>query len=156
MGLQLHDNLLQLLVVVVGDVVLPLEPGLLGFQLLVFAHFVVGLQGIKDGRPHQQVSERADDQGEGPHVLPLHGRQEGPTEGTMSPPGRPEIRQGATEAAAERGELQAAPGGARWASSRKLLSLVLKARWRRLLGLLPPLLLLWLLLLLSASRIGLL
>ncbi len=35
--------------------------------------------------PDQQIGERADDQGQRPHVLPLHGHQEPVAEGFMSP-----------------------------------------------------------------------
>lgn len=110
--LGLHDHQLQLPVVLAGDVVLSFEPDLLGFEFLLLPHLVVGLQGIKDGSPDQQVSERADDEGQGPHVLPLHGRQQGASEGTMSPPGRPGIRQAAAAAAGGQlpGGLAAAPG----------------------------------------------
>lgn len=73
--LGLHNHQLQLPVVLAGDVVLSFEPDLLGFEFLLLPHLVVGLQGIKDGGPDQQVGERADDEGQGPHVLPLHGRQ---------------------------------------------------------------------------------
>lgn len=85
MGLCLHDDGLQFSVIILADVIFPLETLLLGFQLLFFPHLEVGLQGIKDGGPDEQICERANDQGQGPHVLPLHGQQEPATEGLMSP-----------------------------------------------------------------------
>ncbi|XP_074802817.1 uncharacterized protein LOC141983517 [Natator depressus] len=56
-GLGLHDDQLQLPVVLAGDVVLPFEPDLLGFELLLLPQLVVGLQGIKDGGPDQQLKD---------------------------------------------------------------------------------------------------
>lgn len=85
MGLCLHDDGLQFSVIILADVIFPLETLLLGFQLLFFPHLEVGLQGVKDGGPNEQVCKRANDQGQGPHVLPLHGQQEPATEGLMSP-----------------------------------------------------------------------
>lgn len=85
MGLCLHDDGLQLFVIILTDVIFPLETLLLGFQLLLLPHLEVGLQCVKDGGPDQQVRKRANDQGQGPHVLPLHGQQEPATEGHMSP-----------------------------------------------------------------------
>ena len=85
MGLSLHDDGLQFAVIILADVIFPLETLLLGFQLFFLPHLEVGLQGVKDGGPDQQVRERANDQGQGPHVLPLHGQQEPATEGLMSP-----------------------------------------------------------------------
>lgn len=85
MGFSLHDDGLQFAVIILADVIFPLETLLLGFQLLFFAHLEVGLQGVKDGGPNEQVRKRANDQGQGPHVLPLHGQQEPATEGLMSP-----------------------------------------------------------------------
>lgn len=83
--LSLHDDALQLAVVVLADVVFALEPLLLGFQLLLLAHLVVRLERVEHGGTHQQIRERAHDQGQGAHVLPLHGRQEAASEGLMSP-----------------------------------------------------------------------
>lgn len=85
MGLCLHDDGLQLPVIILADVVFPLESLLLGFQMLFLPHLEVGLQGVKDGSPDEQVCKRANDQGQGPHVLPLHGQQKPATEGLMSP-----------------------------------------------------------------------
>lgn len=85
MGLSLHDDALQFAVIILADVIFPLETLLLGFQLLFFTHLEVGLQGVKDSGPDEQVCKRANDQGQGPHVLPLHGQQEPATEGLMSP-----------------------------------------------------------------------
>lgn len=85
MGLCLHDDALQLAVIILADVIFPLETLLLGFQLLFFPHLEVGLQGVEDGGPDEQVCKRANDEGQGPHVLPLHGQQEPATEGLMSP-----------------------------------------------------------------------
>lgn len=85
MGLCLHDDGLQFAVIILADVIFPLETLLLGFQLLFLPHLEVGLQGVKDGGPDEQVCKRANDQGQGPHVLPLHGQQEPATEGLMSP-----------------------------------------------------------------------
>lgn len=85
MGLCLHDDGLQLSVIILADVIFPLETLLLGFQLLLLPHLEVGLQGVKDGGPDEQVGKRANDQGQCPHVLPLHGQQEPATEGLMSP-----------------------------------------------------------------------
>lgn len=84
-GLCLHDDGLQFSVIILTDVVFPLETLFLGFQLLFLPHLKVGLQCVKDGGPDQQVCKRANDQGQGPHVLPLHGQQEAATEGLMSP-----------------------------------------------------------------------
>lgn len=84
-GLSLHDDALQFAVIILADVIFPLETLLLGFQLLFFTHLEVGLQGVKDSGPDEQVCKRANDQGQGPHVLPLHGQQEPATEGLMSP-----------------------------------------------------------------------
>lgn len=85
MGLSLHDDGLQFAVIILADVIFPLETLLLGFQLFFLPHLEVGLQGVKHSGPDQQVRERANDQGQGPHVLPLHGQQEPATEGLMSP-----------------------------------------------------------------------
>jgi len=62
-GLSLHDDALQFAIIILADVIFPLETLLLGFQLLLFAHFEVGLQGVKDGGPYEQVCKRANNQG---------------------------------------------------------------------------------------------
>lgn len=85
MGLCLHDDGLQLPVVLFADVIFPLETLLLGFQLLLLAHLEVGLERVEDGGADEQVGERAHDQGQCPQVLPLHGQQEAAAEGLMSP-----------------------------------------------------------------------
>lgn len=85
MRLGLHDDVLEFPVVVLADVVLALQPLLLGLQLLLLAHLEVRLERVEHGGADQQVGERADDQGQGPHVLPLHGAPEPARVGLMSP-----------------------------------------------------------------------
>lgn len=85
MRLGLHDDGLQLFIVILTDVVLALEALLLSLQLLFLPHLVVRLERVKHRGPDQQIGERADDQGQRPHVLPLHGHQEPAAEGFMSP-----------------------------------------------------------------------
>lgn len=104
-GFGLHDDALQLAVIILADVIFPLEALLLGFQLLLLAHLEVRLQGVEDGGADQQVRKRANDQGQGPHVLPLHRQQESAAEGLMS-------LRGPREVAATVGEaVWTAPGG---------------------------------------------
>lgn len=76
MGLQLQHHPFQLTVVGLGEVVLALELQLLLLQLSPVGRLRLGLQGVEDGGAHQQVSEGADDQGQSPDVLPLHGPAE--------------------------------------------------------------------------------
>lgn len=83
--LGLHDDGLQLFIVILTDVVLALEALLLRLQLLLLPHLEVRLERVKHRGPDQQIGERADDQGQRPHVLPLHGHQEPAAEGFMSP-----------------------------------------------------------------------
>ncbi|XDV33890.1 hypothetical protein PO909_004137, partial [Leuciscus waleckii] len=81
----LQDDGLKLFIVILTDVVLALEALLLRLQLLLLPHLVVRLERVKHRGPDQQIGERADDQGQRPHVLPLHGHQEPAAEGFMSP-----------------------------------------------------------------------
>ncbi len=73
MRLQLQHHLLQLVKVLRGQVerlqqvVFPLD------QHLPLGRLLLGFQRVKDRGAHYQVGEGADDEGEGPHVLPLHG-----------------------------------------------------------------------------------
>lgn len=73
MRLQLQHHLLQLVEVLLGQVE--------GSEQVVFLHahprplglLLLGLQRVEDRGADDQVGEGADDEGEGPHVLPLHG-----------------------------------------------------------------------------------
>lgn len=76
MGLQLQHHPFELAVVGLGEVVLALELQLLLLQLSPVGSLRLGLQGVEDGGAHQQVGEGADDQGQSPDVLPLHGPAE--------------------------------------------------------------------------------
>lgn len=81
----LDDDCLQLSIVILADVVFALESLLLSLQLFLLPHLEVRLQRVKDGGTDKQIGERADDEGQRPHVLPLHGHQEPAAEGYMSP-----------------------------------------------------------------------
>lgn len=69
-----HDDF-QLLEVLFGQVVFAHELELPGVQFPLVSLLLLRLQGLEHGRSHHQVGEDADDEGEGPSVLPLHGEQ---------------------------------------------------------------------------------
>lgn len=69
-----HDEF-QLLEVLFGQVVFAHELELPGVQFPLVILLLLRLQGLEHGRSHHQVGEDADDEGEGPSVLPLHGEQ---------------------------------------------------------------------------------
>lgn len=71
--LQLQHHLLQLAEVLRGQVESPQQVLLPVVQLLLLAHLLLRLQHVEDRGAHDQVGEGADDEREGPHVLPLHG-----------------------------------------------------------------------------------
>lgn len=72
---ELQDDELQLLEVLFGQVVFAHEFVLPGVESPLVAFLLLGLQGLEDGRSDHQVGEDADDEGEGPGVLPLHDRE---------------------------------------------------------------------------------
>lgn len=71
--LQLQDHLLQLVKVLFGQVKRGEQIPPLPVQRIPLGHLRLGLQRVEDRRSRYQVGEGADDEGEGPHVLPLHG-----------------------------------------------------------------------------------
>lgn len=72
--LELQHHLLQLVEIIRGQVVELLEQLLfLRFQLPLLGRLLLRLQRVEDRGADDQVGEGADDEGEGPHVLPLHG-----------------------------------------------------------------------------------
>lgn len=77
MRFELQHDVLQLLEVLFGQVVFAHELELPGVQLPLVILLLLGLQGVEHGRSHHQVGEDADDEGEGPGVLPLHGEPAG-------------------------------------------------------------------------------
>lgn len=72
-GFELQHDVFQLLEVLFGQVVFAHELRLPGVQFSLVVLLLLGLQGLEHGRSHHQVGEDADDEGEGPSVLPLHG-----------------------------------------------------------------------------------
>lgn len=70
---ELQHDVFQLLEVLFGQVVFAHELRLPGVQFSLVVLLLLGLQGLEHGRSHHQVGEDADDEGEGPSVLPLHG-----------------------------------------------------------------------------------
>lgn len=70
---ELQHDVLQLLEVLFGQVVFAHQLELPGVQFPLVILLLLGLQGLEHGRSHHQVGEDADDEGEGPRVLPLHG-----------------------------------------------------------------------------------
>lgn len=73
MRLQLQDHLLQPVKVLLGQVKGGEQVPPLLVQRIPLGRLRPGLQRVEDGRSRYQVGEGADDEGEGPHVLPLHG-----------------------------------------------------------------------------------
>lgn len=73
MRLQLQDHLLQLVKVLVGQVKRGEQIPPLPVQRIPLGLLRLGLQRVEDRRSRDQVGEGAGDEGEGPHVLPLHG-----------------------------------------------------------------------------------
>lgn len=75
MRFELQHDVFQLLEVLFGQVVFAHELELPGVQFSLVILLLLRLQGLEHGRSHHQVGEDADDEGEGPSVLPLHGEQ---------------------------------------------------------------------------------
>lgn len=73
MRFELQHDVLQLLEVLFGQVVFAHEFVLSGVELPLVTLLLLRLQGLEHGRPDHQVGEDADDEGEGPGVLSLHG-----------------------------------------------------------------------------------
>lgn len=73
MRLQLQDHLLQHVKVLLGQVKRGEQIPPLPVQRIPLGHLRLGLQRVEDRRSRYQVGEGADDEGERPHVLPLHG-----------------------------------------------------------------------------------
>lgn len=73
---QLQHNPFQFVEVDSGQVVFLHQVPLSGVQFLLLSGLLLGFQRIEDGRSDQQIRESADDEREGPHVLPLHGQGE--------------------------------------------------------------------------------
>lgn len=71
--LQLQHHLLQLVKVLRGQVERLQELRFPQVQLPPLGRLLLRLQRVEDRGAHYQVGEGADDEGEGPHVLPLHG-----------------------------------------------------------------------------------
>lgn len=69
--------MLQLLEVLFGQVVLAHELVLFGVEPPPVTLLLLGLQGLEHGRSDHQVGEDADDEGESPGVLSLHGTGHG-------------------------------------------------------------------------------
>jgi hypothetical protein len=97
-GLRLQDYQLQLLVVIGADVVLASETDFFGFKFLLLAHLMVRLEGVEHRGTDQQVGEGTGDQGQGTHVLPLHGREEGDAKGKLDQTTRIPMQRGADQA----------------------------------------------------------
>lgn len=72
MGHRLDDDGGEDAKVLLADVVLALEHIFKGLQGDLLLGLVLRLEGVKDGRSHQQVREGADNQRERPNVLPFH------------------------------------------------------------------------------------
>lgn len=73
--LELQNHELELLEVRFGQVKFAHEFVLPGVQPPLVTFLLLGLQGLEDGRPDHQVGEDADDEGERPGVLSLHGSE---------------------------------------------------------------------------------
>lgn len=71
--LQLQHHLLQLVKVLPGQVERLEQLHFPLVQLPPLARFLLRLQRVEDRRADDQICEGADDEGERPHVLPLHG-----------------------------------------------------------------------------------
>lgn len=72
---ELQDHELQILEVGSGQVVPAQKFVLSRLQLPALTSLLFGLQSLEDGRADHQVGEDADDEGESPGVLPLHGEE---------------------------------------------------------------------------------
>lgn len=73
MRFELQHDVLQLLEVLFGQVVFAHELVLSGVELPLVTFLLFRLQGLEHGRSDHQVGEDADDEGESPGVLSLHG-----------------------------------------------------------------------------------
>lgn len=71
--LQLQHHLLQLVKVLLRQVERLDQLRFSLVHLPPLGRFLLGFQRVKDRRADYQIGEGADDEGEGPHVLPLHG-----------------------------------------------------------------------------------
>lgn len=75
MRFELQHDVLQLLEVLFGQVVFAHEFVLSGVEPPLVSFLLLRLQGLEHGRSDHQVGEDADDEGESPGVLSLHGRK---------------------------------------------------------------------------------
>lgn len=75
--------MLQLLEVLFGQVVFAHEFVLSGVELPLVTFLLLRLQRLEHGRSDYQVGEDADDEGESPGVLSLHGNNENTKRGNI-------------------------------------------------------------------------
>lgn len=73
MRLQLQHHFFQLVKVLRGQVECLEQLPFLPVQLHPLGRLLLRFHRVEDRGSHDQVGEGADDEGEGPHVLPLHG-----------------------------------------------------------------------------------